>query len=113
VPAEARTVEEALRLADQRMYEHKAGGSSANRQSTDVLLQVLSERSAELHDHLGDVAELAQLTAQALGLPAHEVARIGLAAELRRCSGTQFHPAVAAAFCALTEARETAAAQPA
>jgi HD-GYP domain-containing protein (c-di-GMP phosphodiesterase class II) len=64
------------------MYEHKAGGTSASRQSTDVLLQVLSERSTELHDHLGDVAHLAVLTAQALALPQHEVTRIQLAAEL-------------------------------
>jgi diguanylate cyclase (GGDEF)-like protein len=82
VPSEADTVEAALRLSDQRMYEHKAGGSSASRQSTDVLLQVLSERSVELHEHLGDVADLARLTAQQLDLPEHEVARIGLAAEL-------------------------------
>jgi diguanylate cyclase (GGDEF)-like protein len=82
VPSEASSVEEALRLADQRMYEHKAGGTSASRQSTDVLLQVLSERSTELHDHLGDVAHLAVLTAQALALPQHEVTRIQLAAEL-------------------------------
>jgi len=82
VPSEASSVEAALRLSDQRMYEHKAGGSSASRQSTDVLLQVLSERSLELHEHLGDVAHLAMLTAQALGLPEHEVARIQLAAEL-------------------------------
>jgi two-component system, cell cycle response regulator len=30
-------------------------------------------------------------------------------AELRRCSGSQFDPAVTAAFCALAEAREGAA----
>jgi len=82
VPTEATSVIEALRLADQRMYEHKAGGSSASRQSTDVLLQVLNERSSELHEHLGDVARLAMLTAERLELPEHEVARIELAAEL-------------------------------
>ena len=31
-------------------------------------------------------------------------------AELRGCSGTQFHPAVTAAFCTLAEASEAAAA---
>jgi HD-GYP domain-containing protein (c-di-GMP phosphodiesterase class II) len=30
--------------------------------------------------------------------------------ELRRCSGSQFHPAATAAFCALAEARQAAAA---
>jgi diguanylate cyclase (GGDEF)-like protein len=82
VPAEATSVVEALRLADQRMYENKTGGSSASRQSTDVLLQVLSERSPELHEHLSDVARLAGLTAEWLELPEHEVTRIKLAAEL-------------------------------
>ena len=64
------------------MYEHKAGRSSASRQSTDVLLQVLSERSTDLHAHLSDVARLTTLTAERLGLPDHEVTRIELAAEL-------------------------------
>ena len=82
VPMEATTVVEALRLADQRMYANKNGGASASRQSTDVLLQVLSERSAQLHEHLRDVAGLSMRTAQRLGLPAPEVARIRLAAEL-------------------------------
>jgi len=82
VPTEAASVVGALHLADQRMYEHKAGRSSASRQSTDVLLQVLSERSTDLHEHLTDVARLATLTAERLGLPDHEVTRIDLAAEL-------------------------------
>jgi len=82
VPTEATTVVDALHLADQRMYEHKAGRSSASRQSTDVLLQVLSERSTDLHEHLSDVARLTTLTAERLGLPDHEVTRVELAAEL-------------------------------
>ena len=82
LPADATSVVEALRLADLRMYANKTGGSSASRQSTDVLLQVLSERTPDLHEHLNDVARLAGLTAQWLELPAHEVTRIELAAEL-------------------------------
>jgi diguanylate cyclase (GGDEF)-like protein len=82
LPADASSVEDGLRLADQRMYEHKAGRASASRQSTDVLLQVLSERTPELDDHLSGVARLAARAAQQLGLPAHEVKRIRLAAEL-------------------------------
>ena len=82
LPAEADSASEALRLADQRMYEHKAGRSSASRQSTDVLLQVLSERRIGLPEHLSDVARLARETAQAFKLPEHEVKRIALAAEL-------------------------------
>jgi diguanylate cyclase (GGDEF)-like protein len=82
IPAEATTAEEALGLSDQRMYAHKTGRSSASRQSTDVLLKVLSERSTELREHMDDVASLAVRTAERIGLPAHEVKRIGLAAEL-------------------------------
>src|SRR5205085_974672 len=41
LPREASSVEGALRLADQRMYEVKTGRASASRQSTDVLLRVL------------------------------------------------------------------------
>jgi diguanylate cyclase (GGDEF)-like protein len=82
LPADATSVEDALRLADQRMYAHKAGRASASRQSTDVLLQVLSERTPELEDHLSGVARLAARAAQQLGLPEHELKRIRLAAEL-------------------------------
>ncbi len=82
LPVEANTGSEALRMADQRMYAHKAGRSSASRQSTDVLLQVLSERSLGLHRPLGEVARLARLTAESFGVPDHEATRIELAAEL-------------------------------
>jgi diguanylate cyclase (GGDEF)-like protein len=82
VPADATTASDALRLADQRLYESKARRAPASRETTDVLLRVLSERSPDLGDHLNDVADLAARTAQRLGLPRHEVERIRLAAEL-------------------------------
>ncbi len=82
MPAEAASAEEALRIADQRMYAAKTERSSASRQSTDVLLKVLSERSPALGVHRSGVAQLAEDTAGALGLPEHEVTRIRLAAEL-------------------------------
>ena len=83
LPGEASSPEGALRLADQRMYEDKASGrSSASRQSSDVLLKVLSERNTELREHLGGVARLAEQTAEQFGLLEREVKRVGLAAEL-------------------------------
>jgi HD-GYP domain-containing protein (c-di-GMP phosphodiesterase class II) len=82
LPGEVETAEEALRMADKRMYEIKAGRTSASRQSTDVLLKALSERNPALGDHFSDVMHLAVITATALGLPDHEVKRIELAAEL-------------------------------
>ena len=70
VPSEAFSPDEALRIADQRMYERKASPSAASRQSTDVLLKVLSERDSELRDHLSSVSGLAERIAERLGLGA-------------------------------------------
>jgi HD-GYP domain-containing protein (c-di-GMP phosphodiesterase class II) len=55
---------------------------SAGRQSKDVLLRALTERSPDLGGHLSSVAELAERTARRLGLPAEEVERIRHAGEL-------------------------------
>ncbi|MBA3866129.1 MAG: diguanylate cyclase [Solirubrobacterales bacterium] len=82
LPGEASSAEQALQLADQRMYADKAGRSSAGRQSADVLLEVINERSLDLRDHIKQVAIRACLTAEKLGIPEHEVAQIGVAAEL-------------------------------
>jgi diguanylate cyclase (GGDEF)-like protein len=82
IPSEAATESQALKLADERMYASKAGRSSASRQVTDALLQVVTEQDAYLDDHVERVAELAGALAQALGQPEHEVRRIRLAARL-------------------------------
>jgi diguanylate cyclase (GGDEF)-like protein len=66
---EASTPEEALQLADSRMYEHKNGGrQSAGSQSKAVLLRALSERYPDLDDHLDGVGETTAAVAVALGL---------------------------------------------
>ena len=67
IPSEATTPTNALRNADQRMYANKTSRSSASRQLTDVLLQVLSEQDTWLDAHAGHVAELAGPVADALG----------------------------------------------
>jgi diguanylate cyclase (GGDEF)-like protein len=82
LPREASFASDALGVADQRMYERKSERVSASRQSTDVLLKVLSERSPGLHEHIGEVAQLSTTLARALGLPKAEVHRVTLAAEL-------------------------------
>ena len=64
------------------MYADKAGRSSAGRQSADVLLEVINERSLDLREHIEHVAIQARSTAKMLGVPEHEVAQIGVAAEL-------------------------------
>jgi diguanylate cyclase (GGDEF)-like protein/putative nucleotidyltransferase with HDIG domain len=82
LPLEASTAPDALRLADQRMYELKAGRASASRQTTDVLLKALAERSPGLCEHINEVAQLSGELAADMGLPDAEVKRIQLAAEL-------------------------------
>jgi diguanylate cyclase (GGDEF)-like protein len=88
IPSEAGTPSDALRNADRRMYSNKASRSSASRQLTDVLLQVLSEQDKRLDAHAGHVAELAARVAAALGQPDHEVQRIRLAAQLHDIGAT-------------------------
>ena len=74
LPTEAQSAEEALRIADQRMYAQKRRGrASASRQSKDVLLRALSERNPDLGTHVHDVAELAAATAAAFALPPDEI----------------------------------------
>ncbi|HWY91171.1 MAG TPA: HD domain-containing phosphohydrolase [Solirubrobacteraceae bacterium] len=82
LPRDASTAGDALALADRRMYQRKAGRASASRQSTDVLLKALSERNPGLSEHTGVVAQLAKMTAEAIGLDEHETQRIELAGEL-------------------------------
>ena len=82
MPTETVVADQALQISDQRMYSSKAGRGSASRQSADVLLQVLDERTEGLLDHVHDVAELADLTGQELGLDEAELSRLRPAAEL-------------------------------
>ena len=69
LPRDARTLAAAMRLADQRMYQQKARGrASASRQSSDVLMKVLLERSSELGEHLQGVTALAERVGRRFGL---------------------------------------------
>lgn len=56
--------------------------ASLGRDSTSLLLRAIGERSPHLHEHLSNVAELAEAMARARGLAELEVWRIRLAAEL-------------------------------
>jgi diguanylate cyclase (GGDEF)-like protein len=82
IPSEAATATEALELADERMYANKASRSSASRQVTDALLQVITEQGTRLDEHVERVSELAGSVAKALGEPEHEVWLVRLAAQL-------------------------------
>jgi diguanylate cyclase (GGDEF)-like protein len=81
-PQDASTAVDALSVADDRMYDRKAGRASAARQSTDVLVKALTECDPGLGEHTSVVAQLATMTARRLGLSEHDTKRIELAAEL-------------------------------
>ena len=94
MPSEAATENEALKLADERMYANKASRSSASEQVTDALLQVVTEQDASLDEHVERVSELCGTIAQALGLPEGEVSRIRLAARLHDIGKTAIPAAI-------------------
>ena len=83
LPDEAQTASDALRLADQRMYAQKSRGrTSAGRQSTEVLLRVMSERDPKLSTHQDDVAFLCERVAKQLGMGEEQIAPLLQAASL-------------------------------
>jgi two-component system cell cycle response regulator len=84
LPEETADVQEALRLADQRMYAHKSQGrrSTAALEVKHALLSALAHRDPELSDHVDDVAELAGQLAAAMGCTGPQVEAVQIAAEL-------------------------------
>jgi diguanylate cyclase (GGDEF)-like protein len=82
-PGEAASSNEALLIADQRMYADKnSGRATARRQSTDVLLRALAERHPSHEGHLGGVAHLAEAVGRHLGLEGEALDHVRVAAEL-------------------------------
>jgi diguanylate cyclase (GGDEF)-like protein len=60
LPGEARTSDEALRVADLRMYAHKRGRSTATKeQIRNVALRAIAEQDGGLHSHVTTVGRLA------------------------------------------------------
>jgi diguanylate cyclase (GGDEF)-like protein/PAS domain S-box-containing protein len=83
LPTEASTASEALGMADRRMYANKRSArSSPGRQSTDVLLQILTERDPSLGNHLDDVTALCEAVAVRLEMRDDEVGPLLQAASL-------------------------------
>ena len=83
LPEEAESASDALRIADQRMYAQKSRGrTSAGRQSTEVLLKVLSERDPALSTHLDDVSFLCERVGKQLGMSDEEITPLVQAASL-------------------------------
>jgi two-component system, cell cycle response regulator len=83
LPDEAVEAEEAMQVADQRMYRQKdSRRASPIQQSRAVLLQVLNEREPGLSDHQAEVAELSIAVGRRLCLDADDLRDLGRAAEL-------------------------------
>jgi two-component system cell cycle response regulator len=83
LPIEATDADDALRIADQRMYAQKnAGRASASRQVKEALLGVLAARDPELARHARAVADLTEATARTLHLDQQDRETARLAAEL-------------------------------
>jgi two-component system cell cycle response regulator len=82
MPSDATGASDALRVADERMYAQKTSRTTVSLQTTAALVQVLIEKDFALSTHISRVARLARATAERLGLPEHEITRVGLAAQL-------------------------------
>jgi len=105
LPEDARTPEEALRLADQRMYAEKQSRRGlGDAQMRAVLLQALNERSDALAEHADGIGRLAGRVATRLGLHGEAVDEIVRAAELRDLGKMAIPDAVLAKPGPLTEA---------
>jgi diguanylate cyclase (GGDEF)-like protein len=82
LPHEAATLEQALQLADERMYSHKHGRSGAREQARDVLMRTMQAKKPDLREHSNEVADLAVAVARRLGMDGEEIDEIARAAEL-------------------------------
>jgi two-component system cell cycle response regulator len=83
IPEEATTTTAVLQLADQRMYAAKVRTSRTTpSRSHDVLMQVLSERTPDLHYHVYGVGQLVRDLGHDFGLDADQLDELLRAAEL-------------------------------
>ncbi len=82
LPEEAQSSDEALRVADQRLYAQKYQSLVARGQPHAVLLQALEEREPALREHVGGVAELTLRFAAKLEIGGAALEELGLAAQL-------------------------------
>jgi HD-GYP domain-containing protein (c-di-GMP phosphodiesterase class II) len=83
IPDDASSAGAALQLADQRMYADKARSSRDSRAMTrDVLMQVLNERTPDLHQHVNGVGLLVMDVAREFALDSDQLDEVLRAAEL-------------------------------
>lgn len=83
VPDEATSASAALQLADQRMYAEKARATrTAHSGTRDTLMQLLNERTPDLHEHVDGVGQLVLALGREFGLDAEQLDELLRAAEL-------------------------------
>lgn len=83
IPDDSPSASAALQLADQRMYADKARSSRGGRAKTrDVLMQLLNERTPELHHHVNGVGQLVGDLAREFALDSDQLDEMLRAAEL-------------------------------
>jgi diguanylate cyclase (GGDEF)-like protein len=103
LPGEAGDPTNALRLADERLYEQKYSRDDGDAESYEVLLRVLEEREPGLHEHMCVVAELSAAVGVRLGLAGRGLEQLRLAAELHDVGKLAIPVAVLEKPGALTE----------
>ena len=82
IPAETADPEQAMQLADRRMYAAKLGGRADGDHTVEALLSALYAAKPGLQAHLGAVAELTRDVAHRLRLSPEEIDEVVRAAKL-------------------------------
>jgi HD-GYP domain-containing protein (c-di-GMP phosphodiesterase class II) len=83
LPHEARNLDYAMQLADERMYTNKRGRSSvAGDQTRDVLIRIMQAKQPSLQDHSSEVAQLCLRVGRRFAMPAEALDELARAAEL-------------------------------
>jgi diguanylate cyclase (GGDEF)-like protein len=83
LPHEARNLDYALQLADERMYTVKRGRSSlAGDQTRDVLMRIMHAKQPSLENHSSEVAQLCLRVGRRFAMSAEALDELARAAEL-------------------------------
>jgi two-component system cell cycle response regulator len=84
VPQEAASPEQAMRVANERLYAltHTLRAAARTQATEEVLMRALDKRSSEHGDWVQGLGELVEAVAQRLELPAEELERVRIAAAL-------------------------------
>jgi diguanylate cyclase (GGDEF)-like protein len=82
LPDDASQPQDALRLADERLYAQKHSKRAQRDRPHETLLQALFEKEPELHVHVEDVADLAVAVGHLYGLSQQELDQLQRAAQL-------------------------------